>query len=282
MAEWLTLASAIVFFSAEVDLRGEQGFVIAPFSFSGIMVASLFRVVRMDQADSFREMRDWIDAAAVFDRAVRVFADNVRPVVAGTKAARLSPSNIILLTCLERIGRARIADVMRTFRLQPSNSSYSLKALAEAGCVSLEKDPENRRSKIVAITDYGIEIARAVRARCAADQRPEAVRKLRTCLEAADIFEEGIELASVLAEPARPAMGPAPVSPVKPGSASSKEAGKPAAAPTAAKPSGDADQQSKTGSVGDGAAATTTAKPALPRRPAVRLPLARSATSAGR
>ena len=231
----------------------------------------------MDQADSFREMRDWIDAAAVFDRAVRVFADNVRPVVAGTKAARRSPSNIILLACLERIGRARIADVMRTFRLQPSNSSYSLKALAEAGCVLLEKDPENRRAKIVAITDYGIEIARAVRARCAADQRPEVVRKLRTCLEAADIFEEGIELASVLAENA-PAG--APVSPAKPAVAL-KDAEEPVAAPLP-QSSVEPNQQSKMAGSAGGGAATTAARPVLPRRPAVRLPLARSATSAGR
>ena len=235
------------------------------------MVAGLFGLKPMDQADALREMHDWLDAAAVFDRAVRVFADIVRPVVVGTKAARLSPSNIILLAGLERTGRGRVADVMRIYRMQPSNVSYSLKALAEAGCVTLEKDPDNRRAQIVVITPAGVEIARAVRARCAADQLRESLRKIKSCLDATDIFEEGIELASVLAEPVRrrdepvklPEAATVPETQISAAVASSirsnaRAPSEPAAAPSA----------------GTGVAA----KPILPpRRPPVRLPLARTA-----
>lgn len=156
----------------------------------------------MDQADDFRDMRDWVDAAAIFDRAVRVFADIVRPVVTGTAAARLSPTNIILLAYLGRSGRARVGDIARSFRMPKSNISYALKALGEAGCITLEKDPENRRNKIVVVTKVGLDLARTVRARCASDQRPESMRRLRACLEVTDLFEESIELASVLAEAA--------------------------------------------------------------------------------
>ncbi|MGY3582440.1 DNA-binding MarR family transcriptional regulator [Bradyrhizobium sp. USDA 4341] len=233
----------------------------------------------MDQADSFRAMRDWVDAAAVFDRAVRVFADSVRPVVVGTKAARLSPSNIILLTWLERVGRARLADIMRTFRLQPSNSSYSLKALAEADCVVLEKDPGNGRAKIVVITEYGVEIARAVRARCASDQRSESKRKLQTCLEVADIFEEGIELASVLAEPVQRAVEANPPTPHQ----ATVKLPERAAPPAPQTSDAAASQQTKaSATVTSGATAADGTKLALPRRPVARLPLPRSARSAGR
>ena len=162
----------------------------------------------MDQADDFRDMHDWVDAAAIFDRAVRVFADIVRPVVTGTSAARLSPTNIIMLAHLGRSGRARVGDIARSFRMPRSNVSYALKALVEAGCITLEKDPENRRNKIVVATKVGLDLARAVRARCASDQRPESGRRLRVCLEAADLFEESIELASVLAEAPAPEARP--------------------------------------------------------------------------
>lgn len=153
----------------------------------------------MDQTNDFRDMHDWVDAAAIFDRAVRVFADIVRPVVTGTSAARLSPTNIIMLAYLGRSGRARVGDIARSFRMPRSNVSYALKALVEAGCITLEKDPENRRNKIVVATKVGLDLAKAVRARCASDQRPESERRLRACLEVADLFEESIELASVLA-----------------------------------------------------------------------------------
>ena len=66
------------------------------------------------------------------------------------------PVGLVPLAVVHRLAPARVKDVARELHVDFSVASRQLSALAAAGYVSRESDPEDRRAQLVTVTDSGV------------------------------------------------------------------------------------------------------------------------------
>ena len=66
------------------------------------------------------------------------------------------PVGLVPLAVVNRLAPARVKDVARELHVDFSVASRQLSALATAGYVSREPDPEDRRAQLVTVTEAGV------------------------------------------------------------------------------------------------------------------------------
>jgi DNA-binding MarR family transcriptional regulator len=74
----------------------------------------------------------------------------------------LTLAQLVTLHCLQFVGTQSISKIAATLRLSPAATSHLVDRLVKAGMVGRKEDPEDRRSKRVAITPAGDAFAKQV------------------------------------------------------------------------------------------------------------------------
>lgn len=72
-----------------------------------------------------------------------------------TRETGLAPNQLSLLSMLDSLGEARLADVAEQHLVDPSVISRQVAGLEQAGLVSRRPDPADRRATLVSLTDGG-------------------------------------------------------------------------------------------------------------------------------
>ena len=75
----------------------------------------------------------------------------------------LLPTAVATLAAIVRVGPARLTDVSAHLELEPSRVSKEVNRLVEAGFVTQEPDPSDRRAVLLTVTDEGADAWRRYR-----------------------------------------------------------------------------------------------------------------------
>lgn len=103
----------------------------------------------------------WTDVAVAYQRAIRSFDEFVKPILKHFGHPNLGLTNILFLINIGD-GTRRVADLVRQQRYAGSNASYALAALVDAGLIERSSDPQDRRVRVVCLTDMGRELLVAI------------------------------------------------------------------------------------------------------------------------
>jgi DNA-binding MarR family transcriptional regulator len=109
-------------------------------------------------------------------------------------AGDLTPSQVSVLSLLEKGGGASASDLAALDRVRPQSMAATLAALDQQGLVRRDPDPEDGRRQLVSLTTAGREVVQGTRqareewlARSLQDRYTEAER--RTILEALTLLD---------------------------------------------------------------------------------------------
>ena len=112
----------------------------------------------------------WAEVAVASLRAVRDFDRFVAPVLHAHGVPNLGMTNVLFLLAIGP-GRRRMSDVAREERCQGSNASYALNVLVSAGLAVPAVDPDDRRMRVVSLTDAGRQLHAEIRRVSNGDER---------------------------------------------------------------------------------------------------------------
>lgn len=108
---------------------------------------------------------DWAEVAVGYQRAMRVFENFVRPVLAAHGVERIGMGNALFLYIIGETSR-RVSELVREQGYGGSNASYSMALLEKDGLIERFTDADDKRIRRVALTPTGTALYRAMREAC--------------------------------------------------------------------------------------------------------------------
>lgn len=125
----------------------------------------------------------WFEATLEMDRMLRIFHDYLKPVLQKHGAASMSMSNIFFLM---NIGSepTKVNEILKKGHYMPSNGSYALKTLENAGYIVRSQNEADKRNAIISYSDNGKKLIDDIKEACS--QRTTAPKEICRILQ---IFE---------------------------------------------------------------------------------------------